>query len=87
MRRRLLDCLLAVVLSPEMLVIVATVAVGFVFPGAIRAIGSKLDTFGEGMKLLAAIPAALLALMIKDRDKLLFPSGKDSDALQEWPRY
>jgi len=85
--RRLLDCLVAVVLSPEMLVIVATVMIGCVFPGAVRAIGTRLSTFGESMKLLAAVPAALLALMIKDRDKLLFPSGRNSDALQEWPGY
>lgn len=83
--RRLTDCLVAVFLSPEILVILVAIIAGFALQAPIRALGARLEASTDAVRFLALIPVALLGLMAKDRNKLLLPRGKGSDVLQEWP--
>jgi hypothetical protein len=85
--KRLCDCIRAIFLSWECVVILIACAAYVWFPDFIKTIGVRLSTGNEGIKWLALIPVALFFPVLKDRQQLLFPDEHGADIYQEWPDY
>jgi hypothetical protein len=86
--KRAWNLLLAIIISPEIVVALIFVVIYTHMPWLIIALGARVSSSGgEPIKLLAWVPVAMLSFVVYEREKLLFPDTPNNKHLQQWPGY
>ena len=85
--KRITDILISIFISIEFLVGCLFILAYQTYPNFFDLFGTRLTQNSDSIKYLAFIPAGLLALMIKGKKDLLFPSNISNEILQEWPDF
>lgn len=85
---RVRNLLAAVVISPELLVVLAVYALFVNYPTVLALIGSKLQSDADNWKYIAIVPPAMVGWSIKAMSDIRNPSDKEHNKLlYSWPHY
>jgi hypothetical protein len=85
--KKVWDIAISILISPEVLAIVATFAAFEFFGEPLQSLASRLKDRQEPIKWLSLLPVGLLINLVRDRSSLLFPKGAKAQLFQEWPLY
>lgn len=85
--KRISDFFISIFISVEFLVALVFFAPYQIFPNYFTYIGTRLTQNSASIKYLTFIPAGLLAMVMKENKKLLFPDLPSNDIFQEWPDF
>lgn len=86
--RRVLDVVRAILLSPEFVFAAGLALIVSLKSEIFISLASMVTSVDERINYLALISPAIVAVLIKQKDDLLFVSGHPmAGALQEWPQY